>query len=289
MLSDEQFLEYEERAKKGDKKAVEIIYQNNIPLIKSIVNKFKNKGIEYDDLYQIASIGLVKSIYNYDRKFNVKFSTYSVPMILGEIKRYIRDNGAIKVSRSLKILANKVNRYIDEFFSENNRQPTVLEISKRFNVDEEDIVFAMDSSKMPLSLYEKYDDDEEGLELIDKIRDDGLEERILDNIQLKNAIGRLTDREKKIVLLRYYKDKTQIEVAEELGVSQVQVSRLENKIIEKIRFNFWPYFFCIKNNLMFNNTIMKKNVNNSYLKTLDEKESFYLIKGGERKSERFYK
>ena len=238
MLSYEQTLEYIRRAKNGDENAKGIIFTSNAPLIKSVIKRFKNKGVEYDDLYQIACIGFLKAINNFDESFNVKFSTYSVPMIVGEIKRYMRDDGAIKVSRSLKILANKINRFVDEYQSYNSNSPSIELVAKKFDVSEEEVVMALDSSRMPLSIYNKYDDEDEGQELIDKIPAVDCEEKMIDKIHLSNIISSLNEREKKIIILRYYRDKTQSEIAESLGVSQVQVSRLESKIIEKIRLKY---------------------------------------------------
>lgn len=238
MLQQKELLEFIRKAKLGDDSAKEIVFLNNEPLIKSIVRRFRNKGIEYDDLFQIASMGFMKAIANFDEKFDVKFSTYCVPMIIGEIKRYIRDNGAIKVSRSLKILANKINRYINEFVSKNNRSPSIEELSKEFSIEPDVVVNAIDSARLPVSIYEKFDDEDESKELIDRISFSDSEERVLDRIRLGEVIDALSDREKKIVALRYFRDRTQSETAEELGVSQVQISRLENKIIEKMRLNF---------------------------------------------------
>ncbi len=235
MLSQEELLEYVRKAKYGDENAKEIMFSNNSPLIKSIIKRFKNKGVEYDDLYQIACIGFIKAINNFDERFGVKFSTYTVPMIIGEIKRYMRDNGAIKVSRALKILANKINKYIDEYQSENSDSPSVENIANKFNVSQEEVVIALDSAKMPLSIYDKFEDDDEGQELIDKIPCEDSEESLVDKIHLSNIISALNERERKIIVLRYFRDKTQSEIAETLGVSQVQVSRLENKIIDKIK------------------------------------------------------
>ena len=150
--------------------------------IKSIIKKFKNKGVEYEDLYQIASIGLVKAIKNFDVSFNVKFSTYCVPMVIGEIKRYIRDNGAIKVSRPLKILANKINRFIDEYTTINDDSPSMETIAKKFDITEEEVVIALDSSKMPLYIFDKYDDEDDGLELIDKIPAFDNEDKMIDYV-----------------------------------------------------------------------------------------------------------
>ncbi|MBO5067958.1 MAG: SigB/SigF/SigG family RNA polymerase sigma factor [Clostridia bacterium] len=238
MLNQELLLDYIRKAKNGDESAKKIIFENNSPLIKSIIRRFKNKGVEYDDLYQISCIGFLKAINNFDESFGVKFSTYTVPMVIGEIKRYIRDNGAIKVSRTLKILANKINRFVDEYQLKHNDSPTVELIAKEFNITAEEVVIAMDSSKMPLSIYEKFDDEEEGQELIEKISYVDEEETTLNKIHLSGIIESLDEREKKVIILRYFRDRTQSEIAESLGVSQVQVSRLESKIIEKIRLKF---------------------------------------------------
>lgn len=238
MINQEQLLDYIRKAKQGDETAKNIIFINNTPLIKSIIRRFKNKGIEYDDLYQIACMGFLKAINNFDESYGVKFSTYSVPMIIGEIKRYMRDNGAIKVSRTLKILANKINRFIDEYQLHNNDSPSIDFIAEKFGVNPDEVVFALDSSRMPLSIYDKFDEDEEGQELIEKIPCNDGEDNMLTKIHLSNIIDGLSERERKIIVLRYFRDRTQSEIAENLGVSQVQVSRLENKIIDKIRLKF---------------------------------------------------
>ncbi len=238
MLNQEQILDYVRKAKNDDENAKKLLFDNNSALIKSVIRRFYNKGVEYDDLYQIACIGFLKAVKNFDESFGVKFSTYTVPMIIGEIKRYMRDNGAIKVSRTLKILANKINRYIDEYQSLNNVAPSIQNISETFNITQEEVVIAIDSVKMPLSIYDKYEDEEDGQALIDKIAYVDSEEKTVEKLHLSNIINTLNEREKKIVILRYFRDKTQSEIAESLGVSQVQVSRLENKIIEKIRQKF---------------------------------------------------
>ena len=238
MLSHETLVNYIRKAKQGDEKAKEIIFTENTPLIKSIIKRFKNKGIEYDDLYQIASIGFLKAINNFNEEFGVKFSTYSVPMIIGEIKRFMRDDGAIKVSRAIKILANKINRYISEYQAINTNSPTIEHLANKFEVSQEEVVFALDSSKMPISIFNKYDDEDNGQELIEKLPFIDNEDKLLNKIHLSNIISSLTERERKIVVLRYFRDKTQSEIAKSLGVSQVQVSRLENKIIEKLRLKY---------------------------------------------------
>lgn len=236
MLEQDELIFHVRRAKLGDESSKEIIFKNNELLLKSIIRRFKGKGVEYDDLYQIASIGLLKAIVNFDESFNVKFSTYTVPMVIGEIKRYMRDNGAVKVSRSLKILANKINKYAQEYQTKHNESPSIESLAKAFCVSQEDIVLALDSIRMPLSLYDKCDDEKEsGLELIDKIADKANEDDLIEKIELDTVLNGLNERERKIMVLRFYRDKTQTEVAQTLGVSQVQVSRLESKIIEKMR------------------------------------------------------
>ena len=238
MLNFEQTIYYVRRAKEGDEKAKSVLFENNSPLLKSIVNRFKNKGIEYEDLYQIACIGFIKALNNFDESFGVKFSTYIVPMVIGEIKRYMRDNGAIKVSRSIKILANKMNRYIDFYQTQTNEQPTIEHLAEKFCLSKDEVVIALDSSRKPLSIYERVEGDEEGQELIDKIPYSDDEDKRLDLIHLSSVIDSLSDREQKLVSLRFFRDRTQSEVARFLGVSQVQVSRLENKILDKIRLKF---------------------------------------------------
>lgn len=238
MINQENMLDYIRRAKQGDERAKNYIFITNSPLIKSIIRRFKNKGIEYDDLYQIASVGFIKALNNYDESFGVKFSTYTVPMIIGEIKRYIRDNGAIKVSRSLKSLANKINRFVDDYQTSNVNSPSIELISNKFEITAEEVVLALESTKMPLSIYDKIDDDEDGQELIEKIVYEDTEEKNITKIHLASIIDDLSDREKMIVTLRYFRDKTQSEVAKTLGVSQVQISRLENKILQKIRLKY---------------------------------------------------
>jgi RNA polymerase sporulation-specific sigma factor len=238
MLNQEELLDYIRKAKNGDENAKDIIFNNNSALLKSIIRRFKNKGVESDDLHQIACIGFLKAINNFDESFGVKFSTYTVPMVVGEIKRYMRDNGAIKVSRTLKILANKINHFIEDYQSVSGDAPPINVIAEKFSITEEEVVVAMDSSKMPLSIYDKFEDEEDGQELIEKIPYIDNEESTLNRIHLSNIISRLSEREKKLIILRYFRDKTQSEIAESLGVSQVQVSRLESKIIDKIRLKF---------------------------------------------------
>ena len=235
MLSQEECIYYLQKIKDGDENAKNILYENNMPLIKSIVKKFLNKGVEYNDLYQIACIGFTKAMNNFDITFNVKFSTYVVPMIIGEIKRFMRDNGAIKVSRAIKILANKMNHYIAEYETKNNKTPTIKELSEQFNVDEDQIVFALDSSKMPVSLFGILDSEDGDMELLDRLAIDTDIDNQLDKIELSKQLSDLTENEQTLIKIRYYKDMTQSETAKILGISQVQVSRIESKILKKLK------------------------------------------------------
>ena len=236
MLDNTDILALVEKAQHGDQQAKTVLIEENSPLIKSIIKRFKDKGIEYDDLYQLGCIGFLKAIKNFKAEFGVKFSTYVVPMVIGEIKRFMRDDGAIKVSRALKTLNLQINKYIENFFSKEQRKPSIEEIAKHFQTDEQEIVLAMDSSKMPLSLYSPIDDEGDSLNITDKIEaEDDINEKIVNNLALKEVIKGLDLREKKIIMLRYYFDKTQSEIARQLKISQVQVSRLENKILENLR------------------------------------------------------
>ena len=235
MLNREELLDYIQMAKQGDENAKQILFENNAPLIKSIIKRFKNKGVEYEDLYQIGCIGFVKAIKNFDMSFGVQFSTYTVPMVIGEIKRYMRDNGAIKVSRSLKVLANKINHFVDEYLSIYGTNPSIEIIAEKFSISQEEVVLAMESSRLPLSIHDKFEEDDEGQELLDKIPCVNNEDINIDKLHLYSIIENLPEREQKLIVMRYFRDKTQSEVANCLGVSQVQVSRLENKILEKIR------------------------------------------------------
>ena len=238
MLDAGQTLSLIEKAKINDEFAKEKLIDENSPLIKSVVKRFLNKGIEYDDLYQLGSLGFLKAINNFDKSFGVKFSTYAVPMIAGEIKRYMRDTGVMKISRSVKTLSFKINKYVDVYSAQNDRSPTIDEIAEVMNVDPQDVVVAMESSRQIVSLnLDVSDGDGKQMSLEEKVSDENPFDNVVDNMVLYDAISKLSEREKKIVMLRYFRDKTQKEVASVLGVSQVQISRLENKIIEKIRNN----------------------------------------------------
>lgn len=235
MLSQDETLELVRRAQSGDEQAKSILVSENSPLIKSVIRWFKDKGVEHDDLFQLGCMGFLKAINNFDCSFNVKFSTYVVPMVVGEIKRFMRDDGAIKVSRAIKSLNLKINKFISSFQAESGKSATVSDIAEYFKISEQEVVLAMDSAKMPVSLYTPFDDgEEEGLTFIDRY-DSQENEDFVEKFALKDIINKLDDRDKSIILMRYFQDKTQSEIAERLGVSQVQVSRLENKILENIR------------------------------------------------------
>ena len=234
MLTHRETLELIRQAQSGDQDAKEKLIEQNMPLIKSIVKRYLSKYVDYEDLMQLGALGLIKAINNFDLSFDVRFSTYAVPMIGGEIKRFLRDDGSIKVSRTLKNTCYKINRYIEEYRSEHDREPDIGEIASHFGIEPEEVAFTMDSSRMPVSIYEG-SEDEDNLTLIDRLAEDDHQDELIDGICLKNLLNELEDREKQIIILRYYRDKTQSEIARTIGVSQVQVSRLENKILEKLR------------------------------------------------------
>ncbi len=233
MLSPEETITLIERAQNDDENAKAELLQNNIPLIKSIVRRYQNKQIEYEDLVQLGTLGFIKAVNNFDVSFGVRFSTYAVPMIAGEIKRYIRDNGAIKVSRSLKAQNQVINVFIEGYRQKNSRDPSVKEIADYMKIEESDVVFIMDSARYPVSIYAEKDDD--GLSLEDKLCSKDNQDEYIEKVVLREVIDSFDERDKKIIFLRYYRDKTQSEIAKELGVSQVQVSRLEAKILDRLK------------------------------------------------------
>lgn len=232
MLDHQTTLKLLKNAQAGDDGAKEKLIEENIPLIKSIVKRFKGR-LEYDDLMQLGAMGFVKAMQNFDVEYGVRFSTYAVPMISGEIKRFLRDDGAIKVSRWTKTLAQKITAYIDEKLKNGESEPTVEQLAKAFDVEAQEIVYAMDAQHYLLSLSATVGDDD--LELGDKIATDECEDENIDKLLLKDLIADLPQREKKVIILRYFRDKTQSEIAQELGVSQVQVSRIENKVLQKLK------------------------------------------------------
>ena len=239
MLTNEQVKDYIFKSQQGDKDARDILVERNIRLVWSVVQRFMNRGFEQEDLFQIGTIGLIKSIDKFDLSYDVRFSTYAVPMIIGEIQRFIRDDGSIKVSRSLKETANKIRRKRDELTKELGRSATISEISNALEISAEDAVHALEASKSPHSINETvFESDGDSITLLDQIADEG--SNWFDKITLEEAIRSLSERERLIVYLRYYKDQTQSTVAKRLGISQVQVSRLEKKILEDMKVNLDP-------------------------------------------------
>lgn len=222
-------------AQSGDTIARDTLVNCNIRLVWSVVQRFINRGYEPEDLFQIGCIGLLKSVDKFDLSYEVKFSTYAVPMIIGEIQRFLRDDGTIKVSRSLKELANKVRKKKDELSKTFGRLPTIKEIAEALEITPEEVVFAQEANKPPSSIHETvFENDGDPITLMDQIKDEH-QDKWFDNLVLSEAIGTLNDRERLIVYLRYYRDQTQSEVASRLGISQVQVSRLEKKILKSIK------------------------------------------------------
>lgn len=234
-LKDYEVKELIKRSQLGEQEARDLIVQKNMRLVWSVVQRFLNRGYEPDDLFQIGCIGLLKSVDKFDLSYDVKFSTYAVPMIIGEIQRFIRDDGTVKVSRSLKETGNKIRKAKDELSKKFGRVPTILEIAEFLEISPEDVVLAQEASRAPSSIHETvYENDGDPITLLDQIAD-STETKWFDKIALKEAIRELDERERLIVFLRYYKDQTQSEVASRLGISQVQVSRLEKKILQQMK------------------------------------------------------
>ncbi|MCL1786686.1 MAG: RNA polymerase sporulation sigma factor SigF [Defluviitaleaceae bacterium] len=225
------------RAQAGDDSAAERLIQENNGLIWSVVKKFAHRGYELDDLYQIGAIGLLKCIRKFDTGYDVKFSTYAIPMIIGEIKRFLRDDGMIKVSRPMKEIATKARYMTEVLTAKLGRQPTMSELAQELGISTEELVVAMEAGLDIESLHATiYQGDGSPIFLIDKIaQGSGDEDKIVNNIALKQLIERLKPKERQVVILRYFQDKTQMEVAKAIGVSQVQVSRIEKKVLQILR------------------------------------------------------
>lgn len=225
------------KMKAGDKNARETFIKGNLRLVLSVIQRFNNRGENIDDLFQVGCIGLMKSIDNFDLSQNVKFSTYAVPMIIGEIRRYLRDNNSIRVSRSLRDIAYKALIMREKFIKDNNKEPTISQIAKELELPREDVVFALDAIQDPVSLFEPiYHDGGDAIYVVDQISDDkNTDESWLENIAIKEAMKKLTDREKLILNLRFFNGRTQMEVADEIGISQAQVSRLEKTALKHMR------------------------------------------------------
>ena len=225
------------RIKEGDEEARELYIKGNLRLVLSVIKRFSNSSENMDDLFQIGCIGLIKAIDNFDTTLNVKFSTYAVPMIIGEIRRYLRDNNSIRVSRSLRDIAYKAIYTRENYMKQYLREPTVTEIAQEIGIEKEMIVYAMDAIQNPVSLFEPvYTEGGDTLYVMDQISDKkNKEETWVENLSLREAINRLNKRERHIIDLRFYEGKTQMEVAQEIGISQAQVSRLEKNALKTMR------------------------------------------------------
>lgn len=237
ILTNQQKEELFDRIGQGDKQAREEFINGNLRLVLSIVQRFSNSNENVDDLFQIGCIGLIKALDNFDRSLMVKFSTYAVPMILGEVRRYIRDSGQIRVSRSLRDIAYKAIYAKESYVKKNQKEPTIQEIADEIGIDKEDIVVALDAIQSPVSLYEPvYNEGGDTLYVMDQISDKkNKEDTWIEEISLNEAIKRLPEREKQIVKFRFFNGKTQTEVAKELNISQAQVSRLEKNALQSMK------------------------------------------------------
>ncbi|TYQ13145.1 UNVERIFIED_CONTAM: RNA polymerase sigma (RpsG/SigG) subunit [Acetivibrio alkalicellulosi] len=237
VLSNEQKKVLFERMHKGDTTAREEFIRGNLRLVLSVIQRFNNRGEYVDDLFQVGCIGLIKAIDNFDVSQNVKFSTYAVPMIIGEIRRYLRDNNSIRVSRSLRDIAYKALQAKERLTNVNSKEPTIDDISKELAIPKEDIVFALDAIQDPISLFESvYHDGGDAIYVMDQVKDEkNHDENWLEGIALNEALRKLNEREKLILNLRFFDGRTQMEVAEEIGISQAQVSRLEKTALMHMR------------------------------------------------------
>lgn len=237
VLSNDEKMALFEKIKQGDKEARETFIGGNLRLVLSVIQRFVNRGENMDDLFQIGCIGLIKAIDNFDTSHNVKFSTYAVPMIIGEIRRYLRDNNQIRVSRSLRDIAYKALKAKEEFITKHAKEPTIDELAKILELSKEEVVFALESIQDPISLHEPaYNDGTDTIFVMDQVKDTkNTDEHWLENIALSEAMKRLSDREKHIISLRFFSGRTQMEVADEIGISQAQVSRLEKGALERMK------------------------------------------------------
>ena len=236
VLSEEKKTELLKKTRAGDKAAREELIQGNLRLVLSVIQKFMSRGAPADDLFQVGVVGLIKAIDNFDVNLDVKFSTYAVPMISGELRRYLRDNNAIRVSRSTRDLAYKAMQAREKLMNKNNNEPTPAEISKEIGVNKADVVIALESISEPVSIYGPvYSSSGDAVYMLDQLGDSSSDEGWIDELLLREAIKTLSDREKNILYLRFYQGKTQVEVANEIGISQAQVSRLEKNALSRIK------------------------------------------------------
>ena len=239
VLKNEETIELLKRTKHGDQEAREALIAGNLRLVLSVIQKFSGRGEHVDDLFQVGCIGLIKAIDNFNTDLDVRFSTYGVPMIVGEIRRYLRDNSSVRVSRSMRDTAYKILQAKERFLAEHQREPSVEEVAKLLGVRREEVVFALDAIVDPVSLYEPvYSDGGDAICIMDQVRDSkNTDENWLEHIALKDAISHLSQRERRILNLRFFEGRTQMEVSAEVGISQAQVSRLEKNAIRQIRKN----------------------------------------------------
>lgn len=237
VLTNEEMQKLFIKIKAGDMDAREEFVQGNLRLVLSVIQRFNRRGENVDDLFQVGCIGLIKAIDNFDLSKKVRFSTYAVPMIIGEIRRYLRDNNSIRVSRSLRDIAYRALQARDYLVHKNKREPTITEIADRLDLPKEEIVFALDAIQDPVSLFEPiYHDSGDAIFIMDQVKDEKSEDEVwLKGIALREAVNKLNEREKLILNLRFYDGRTQMEVAEEIGISQAQVSRLEKNALKEMR------------------------------------------------------
>lgn len=237
MLSNKEKQELLNKIKNGDNEARETFINGNLRLVLSVVQRFGGRGENPDDLFQIGCVGLIKAIDNFDINLNVQFSTYAVPMIIGEIRRYLRDNNPIRVSRSMRDLAYKALQTKEKFIRENQKEPTIEQIAKELGVEKEDIVISLDAIQDPISLQEPvYNEGSESIYVMDQVKDNkNTDELWAENITIMEAMKKLNSREKTIISKRFFDGRTQMEVADEIGISQAQVSRLEKSAINRIK------------------------------------------------------
>lgn len=237
VLSNQKMRVLFERMQNGDLEARQELVNGNLRLVLSVIQRFSNRGEMVDDLFQVGCIGLIKAIDNFDLKQNVRFSTYAVPMIIGEIRRYLRDNNPIRVSRSLRDIAYKALQVRDQLVARLSREPTVKEIAAELHLPHEEVTFALDAIQEPVSLFEPiYHDGGDPIYVMDQVADERADQGVwLEGIALREAMRRLSEREKHILNLRFFEGKTQMEVAQEIGISQAQVSRLEKAALNHMR------------------------------------------------------
>jgi RNA polymerase sporulation-specific sigma factor len=236
LLNDDEMTDLLVRAQAGDHPAREKLINCNLRLVFNLVQRFTNRGYELEDLFQIGTIGLIKAIDKFNLSYNVKFSTYAVPMIIGEIRRFLRDDNPVKVSRSLKENAYKINKARDSLTKELGREPNLQEISEAIDLPVEEIIASLEAVQLPTSIHETlYQDDGDPIYVLDQLSNEKDDGNWFDRIALKEILEKLPDKEKEIILLRFYQDKTQTEVAALVGLSQVQVSRIERQALKKIR------------------------------------------------------